>query len=106
MARSWEPRGRVLRILVALVCGSAFSLFGYDQALYGGVSSGAAFLKQFNHPSPELTGHTAAVYDLGCLAGAWSTFFICQRFGHRKTLVSMIPVYKKYYSAGDQCTNE
>ncbi|KAF9883072.1 hypothetical protein FE257_004129 [Aspergillus nanangensis] len=61
--------GRKYRTLVTVVCGCAFSLFGYDQALYGGVASGNAFLKQFNHPNATLTGQIAALYDIGCLIG-------------------------------------
>lgn len=81
-------RGRRLRLLVTFICGCSFSLFGYDQALYGGVASGEAFVKQFHHPSATMTGQTAALYDIGCLVGAIFAFFIASRLGHRKALVS------------------
>lgn len=81
-------RGRPLRLLVTLVCGCAFSLFGYDQALYGGVVSGKPFVEHFNHPNAELVGQTAAVYDLGCLVGAILAFLVTSRLGHKKTIVS------------------
>lgn len=83
-----KPRkGRSLRLLVTAVCGCAFSLFGYDQALYGGVASGDAFVEQFNHPSASLNGHTAAIYDIGCLVGAVCSSYVAHRLGHKKTLV-------------------
>ncbi len=87
MARFSNTRGRRLRALLTVVCGCAFSLFGYDQALYGGVASSASFLKQFHNPSPTLTGQTAALYDIGCLLGAISASFVAQRLGYKKTLV-------------------
>jgi hypothetical protein len=79
--------GRKYRFLVTIVCGCAFSLFGYDQALYGGVASGDAFVKQFNHPSPSLTGQIAALYDIGCLVGSLFSLTICQKLGYRKIIV-------------------
>lgn len=83
-----ELRGSHLRMLMTIVCGCAFSLFGYDQALYGGVASGEAFLRQFNHPSSSLTGQIAALFDIGCLVGAVSSTIITHRMGYKKTLVS------------------
>ncbi|KPI36291.1 Sugar transporter STL1 [Cyphellophora attinorum] len=80
-------RGRRVRLLVTVVCGCSFSLFGYDQALYGGIASGPAFVEHFNHPSATLTGHTAAIYDIGCLLGAVFAFFIASRVGHRYALL-------------------
>ncbi|KAE8143440.1 general substrate transporter [Aspergillus pseudotamarii] len=79
--------GRKQRLLVTIVCGCAFSLFGYDQALFGGVASGDAFVKQFDHPSPSLTGQIAALYDIGCLVGSLVSIIFCQRFGHRKLIL-------------------
>ncbi|OQU95623.1 hypothetical protein CLAIMM_01805 [Cladophialophora immunda] len=69
-------RGRPLRLMVTVICGCSFSLFGYDQALYGGVASGDAFLEQFHHPSATMTGQTAALYDIGCLVGAVGAFLL------------------------------
>lgn len=83
-----NARGRRLRVLVGVICGCSFSLFGYDQALYGGVASGQAFLEQFNYPSSSMTGHTAAIYDVGCLLGAVGAVAIATRLGHKKTIVS------------------
>lgn len=81
--------GRRYRLVVTIVCGCAFTLFGYDQALYGGVASGDAFLKQFEHPNASLTGQIAALYDIGCLVGSLLSVIICQRLGHRKIIVSL-----------------
>jgi hypothetical protein len=81
-------RGRRVRLLATVVCGCAFSLFGYDQALYGGVASGAPFEQHFNHPSATLTGHIAAIYDIGCLIGSLISVMVAQRLGHRNTIVS------------------
>ena len=61
----------------------------FDQALYGGVASGEPFLRQFNHPSPTMTGHTAAIYDVGCLLGALCAAAAAARLGHKKTIVSL-----------------
>ena len=80
-------RGRPLRLLVTVVCGCAFSLFGYDQALFGGIVSGKSFVDHFNHPDAGLVGQTAAVYDLGCLVGAILAFLVTSKLGHRKTIV-------------------
>lgn len=82
-------RGRSLRIMMTFVCGCAFSLFGYDQALYGGVASGGAFEEHFNYPDASLTGHTAAVYDIGCMIGSIMSAFITQRIGHKKAMVRL-----------------
>ncbi|KAF7562265.1 hypothetical protein G7046_g1861 [Stylonectria norvegica] len=82
-----NARGRKMRLLITIVCGCSFSLFGYDQALYGGVASGSAFLKQFKNPSPTMTGQTAALYDIGCLLGALAAAVVASSLGHKKTLL-------------------
>ncbi|KAL3454977.1 general substrate transporter [Aspergillus heterothallicus] len=80
-------RGRQQRVLITIICGCAFSLFGYDQALFGGVASGDAFLKQFSNPSASLVGQIAALYDIGCLVGSLVSVLFCHRFGHRNMIL-------------------
>ncbi|OQV11009.1 hypothetical protein CLAIMM_14917 isoform 2 [Cladophialophora immunda] len=83
--KQWK--GRKLRVWILIVCGLAFSLFGYDCALYGGIASGPPFVEYFHHPSPGLTGQVAALFDIGNLVGALCTPFIAERIGHRKSIL-------------------
>ncbi|OGM42337.1 hypothetical protein ABOM_007873 [Aspergillus bombycis] len=96
-------RGTRLTTMIILVAGAEFLLFGYDQGVVGGILNLPSFTNTFPSlctTAACLDGMTAAekdtrsttqgivvaCYNLGCLAGALSTFKLGNRFGRRKPL--------------------
>ncbi|TFK43653.1 general substrate transporter [Crucibulum laeve] len=88
-------RGRKLTMAIAIVTGTGFTLFGYDQ----GVMSALLSAKQFEKTFPEVVVNDAhknhatlqsllvAIYEIGCLIGALSNLWIGDRLGRRRTIV-------------------
>lgn len=54
----------------------AFVLFGYDQGVFGGILQNENWLDQFGHPADTKTGIIVSSYNLGCLTGCISEFFL------------------------------
>ncbi|KAK5308896.1 hypothetical protein LTR70_010753 [Exophiala xenobiotica] len=79
--------GARLRGSIAVTCGAAFLLFGYDQGVFGAVVSLPSFRLQFNDPSPNLEGIFAAIYDIGCFVGCIVAFLGAERFGRKGSLM-------------------
>ena len=109
-------RGIKLNIAIAIIAGTDFALFGYDQVpviinaghlrrlilsqgVLGGLLTLPSFLKFFpqvdvNHPPPGWTasktsnvqGITVGGYTLGCFFGAVATIWLGNLLGRRKTI--------------------
>jgi MFS family permease len=109
-------RGTKLNIAIAVIAGTDFALFGYDQVpviinaghlrrlipsqgVLGGLLTLPSFLKFFpqvdvNHPPPGWTasktsnvqGITVGGYTLGCFFGAVATIWLGNLLGRRKTI--------------------
>lgn len=54
--------------------------------VFGGILENEDWLKQFNNPGDTLTGFITASYNLGCLLGCFSNFFVGERLGRRRTI--------------------
>ncbi|KAF2016647.1 general substrate transporter [Aaosphaeria arxii CBS 175.79] len=91
--------GVKLNIAIAIVAGTDFALFGYDQGVMGGLLTLPSFLRYFpeidvvNPPAgstPEHTsiiqGITVGAYTLGCFFGAVATIWLGNYLGRKKTI--------------------
>lgn len=79
--------GRSLTIGITLTCGVAFTLFGFDQGVFGGILGNAQFMSTFNNPTPTIQGQIVSTYDIGCILGALLTIFIGDYLGRKKTIM-------------------
>ncbi|RDW67035.1 general substrate transporter-2 [Coleophoma crateriformis] len=84
--RSWFGRGKSLRLAVSGCCLLAFTLFGYDQGVFGGILQNQNWLHQFGNPDATITGIIVSSYNLGCLLGCCINFVIGNPFGRRKVI--------------------
>ena len=59
----------------------SFTLFGYDQGVFGGLIATPILLKglKINPDDAHLQGTVVAIYDIGCLIG----YFLCSAFGQQ-----------------------
>ncbi|KAG6379627.1 general substrate transporter [Boletus reticuloceps] len=88
-------RGRTLTASLAIVAGTGFTLFGYDQGVMSALLTAGQFEKVFpqvvvdaSHPNhATLQSFIVAVYEIGCLIGALSNLWLGDRLGRRKTIV-------------------
>ncbi|KAL2075118.1 hypothetical protein VTL71DRAFT_60 [Oculimacula yallundae] len=83
---SWFGRGKSLRTAISACCLLAFTLFGYDQGVFGGILQNQNWLDQFGHPGDTKTGIIVASYNLGCLLGCFISFLIGNPLGRRKVM--------------------
>ncbi|KAK5204079.1 hypothetical protein LTR47_008603 [Exophiala xenobiotica] len=77
--------GFPLQAAITLCSAWAFTLFGYDQGVLGGLIALPSFLKA-NHISAndaDLQGTIVAIYDIGCLTGCIIAGFVGQKLGRR-----------------------
>jgi MFS family permease len=102
----WHPnvqgirslRGNVLITSYMVVCGIAFIMFGYDQAVLGALSSNASLLKHIgvsineSHQlladvpqttDPLIIGCVIAIFSVGAILGSITTLIFGYRFGRR-----------------------
>lgn len=92
--------GTKLNIAVAVVAGTDFALFGYDQGLLGGLLTLPSFLHYFPeidvvNPPPgsspshasNIQGITVGAYTLGCFFGAVATIWLGNMLGRKKTIL-------------------
>lgn len=92
-------RGTKLNIAIAIIAGTDFALFGYDQGVMGGLLTLPSFLKLFPqidtvHPPPGWTasrasnvqGITVGGYTLGCFFGAVATIWLGNILGRKRTI--------------------
>jgi MFS family permease len=84
----WFGPGSPTRTAVAITCGQAFFLFGYDQGVFGGLITNKDFLDIFGHPRPGFMGIIVSIYNLGCLFGCILNFIAGDRLGRRKAIWS------------------
>ncbi|KAJ5201335.1 uncharacterized protein N7498_005998 [Penicillium cinerascens] len=80
MKRYFGLRGTSLNIMISIIAGLDFLLFGYDQGVMGGLLTLNSFVTTF----PE--GITIASYNLGCFFGAVFCIWIGNYLGRRKTI--------------------
>lgn len=83
---SLRLQGRTLSVGITVACGLAFMLFGYDQGVFGGILSNPAFQEQFDHPDATIEGQIVSSYVLGCIIGAFTSMFLGDRLGRRKSI--------------------
>lgn len=90
--------GTKLNIAIAVVAGTDFALFGYDQGVMGGLLTLPSFTRYFpeidtiNPPNGDAS-HTATIqaitvgaYTLGCFFGAVATIWLGNMLGRKKTI--------------------
>lgn len=83
----FQLRGKPLIGLILVVSGIQFTLFGYDQGLFGGILAGERFQDMLGHPNPTMSGLVTAIYDIGCALGAVVAFFFGERLGRRRSVI-------------------
>ncbi|KAH9867505.1 hypothetical protein IAQ61_008099 [Plenodomus lingam] len=99
MKRFYGLRGLKLNIAIAVVAGTDFALFGYDQGVMGGLLTLPSFLKYFpeidtiNPPAGSSSSHAATIqaitvgaYTLGCFFGAVATIWLGNILGRKRTI--------------------
>ncbi|KAI8071278.1 general substrate transporter [Gongronella butleri] len=79
-------KGNALFRASTALAGCGFLLFGYDQGVMSGVVATDSFKATMGHPDSSLIGAIVALYEIGCAMGAFSTGFIGDRLGRRKTI--------------------
>jgi MFS family permease len=80
-------RGNALFAWITFASGAGFTLFGYDQGVFGAFLGNPNFISTFNNPSSTLQGHITATYDLGSFLGAIITMWLGNRWGSRKIIL-------------------
>lgn len=83
----FQLRGRRLIALILIVSGTQFTLFGYDQGLFGGILAGDRFQEMLGHPDPTMSGLVTAIYDIGCALGAVVAFLFGERIGRKRSVI-------------------
>ncbi|KAK5116779.1 hypothetical protein LTR62_007453 [Meristemomyces frigidus] len=99
MGNFYGLRGTRLNIAIAVIAGTDFALFGYDQGVMGGLLTLKSFLKYFpqidvqNPPNGDagkasnVQGITVGGYTLGCFFGAVATIWLGNMLGRKKTIM-------------------
>lgn len=85
---TWFAPGRSTRTAIAITCGQAFFLLGYDQGVFGGLITNSNFLDTIGHPAPGLLGIIVSIYNLGGLFGCVLNFILGERLGRRMAIMS------------------
>lgn len=83
----FQLRGKPLIALILVLSGTQFTLFGYDQGLFGGILAGERFQDMLGHPNPTMSGLVTAIYDIGCALGAVVAFVFGERIGRKRSVV-------------------
>ncbi|KAK6439446.1 hypothetical protein LTR95_004353 [Oleoguttula sp. CCFEE 5521] len=96
--RFYGLTGTRLNIAIAVIAGTDFALFGYDQGVLGGLLTLPSFLHYFpeidiySKPKAEqgtasnVQGITVGGYTLGCFFGAVATIWLGNLLGRKKTI--------------------
>lgn len=92
-------KGVQLQIAIAIIAGTDFALFGYDQGVMGGLLTLPSFLnvfKQIDTQNPpagwsasrasNVQGITVGGYTLGCFFGAVATIWLGNILGRKRTI--------------------
>ncbi|KAH8197593.1 hypothetical protein TruAng_008225 [Truncatella angustata] len=86
--------GFKLNVAIAIIAGTDFALFGYDQGVMGGLLTLPSFLRYFPeidtvrggpHAS-NIQGITVGGYTLGCFFGAVATIWLGNVLGRKRTI--------------------
>lgn len=101
MKKFYGLRGLRLNIAIAVVAGTDFALFGYDQGVMGGLLTLGSFLNLFpqidvQNPPPgsnptkasNIQGITVGGYTLGCFFGAVATIWLGNILGRKRTIMT------------------
>lgn len=75
-----------LRNLIASLTGLSFMLIGYENGLFGGLTSNQWWNETFDHPSGIGMSTIVASYQLGCLCGSLVTSAIGESLGRKTTI--------------------
>ncbi|KAL5375382.1 hypothetical protein PMIN06_002682 [Paraphaeosphaeria minitans] len=99
MKKFYGLTGTKLNVAIAVIAGTDFALFGYDQGVMGGLLTLGSFLRHFPeidtaHPPPGTTasytftiqGITVGAYTLGCFFGAVATIWLGNMLGRKRTI--------------------
>ncbi|KAI9685714.1 MAG: hypothetical protein M1822_004274 [Bathelium mastoideum] len=99
MKKFYGLTGTKLNIAIAVIAGTDFALFGYDQGVMGGLLTLQSFLRYFPeidtvNPPPgssvshasNLQGITVGGYTLGCFFGAVATIWLGNLLGRKRTI--------------------
>ncbi|OAP55182.1 hypothetical protein AYL99_10882 [Fonsecaea erecta] len=88
----WNPLGKIegkpLLLLITVAASSGFILFGYDNAVFGGIIVLPWFLEQYHHPGSDILGTVSSLYNVGCAGGSILAFFFGGQLGRRKSILS------------------
>lgn len=82
-----QLRGNGLLAAILITSGLDFTLFGYDQGLFGGILAGKRLQDTLGDPNATMTGLVTAVYDIGCAFGAVAAFIWGEQIGRKKSIV-------------------
>ncbi|KAL1301913.1 hypothetical protein AAFC00_006091 [Neodothiora populina] len=82
-------RGKWLQTAITVCAAMAFTLFGYDQGVIGGLISLPTFLSVngIDQHDSNLQGTIVAIYDIGCLTGCIIMGVFGQKLGRRVFIV-------------------
>ncbi|RFU30302.1 hypothetical protein B7463_g6062, partial [Scytalidium lignicola] len=75
-------KGNKLLAAVTVSAGMGFILFGYDNGVMGSVLGSPSFEQQFGLSS-TMEGTVTAMFELGCIIGAWSVSLFGEPWGRR-----------------------
>lgn len=53
----------------------------------GIIGNDNAFGRQFNNPDPDMLGNITSLYNIGCVVGSITSYFIAERLGRRTMLM-------------------
>ena len=79
--------GRQLNWGVSFACGAGFTLFGYDQGVFGGVLTNPAFIEVFDNPSAVVQSQLVSTYYLGAVFGALASNYIGDKIGRKRAIL-------------------
>ncbi|KAF2198998.1 general substrate transporter [Delitschia confertaspora ATCC 74209] len=99
-AKFYGLTGLKLNIAIAVIAGTDFTLFGYDQGVMGGLLTLPSFLVHFpeintaNPPPGSSRSHASNIqgiavggYTLGCFFGAVATIWLGNLLGRKRTIM-------------------
>ncbi|KAK7685451.1 hypothetical protein QCA50_011314 [Cerrena zonata] len=82
-------RGKYLVWAITACCCQGFLLQGYDQGVMSGIiGADNQFGRDFNHPNPGRQGTIVAIYDIGCAVGSLFAFFLGERIGRKRMIMT------------------
>ncbi|KAF7192842.1 Sugar transporter STL1 [Pseudocercospora fuligena] len=88
LAAKISLRGRRLYLLMKIVCGTSFMMYGYDAGVLGGIILHKPFLDAIGNPSNDtVIPMIVASYDLAACVTALVVAFFAFRMGRRGTVI-------------------